>query len=357
MGNDGLGQVISWYICTIAAVPFVALRMYSRWTRMGSLAIEDYLIILALCCLIGDLGIQQHMWNLGLGDMSTVTPENFKGIMKMIVPGSVLYVSSLWAVKFALLLFYKRLAALGSRLVLIYNIALGGLGVTFLVIFFDILFQCYPYDKRWSTDPHYQCDPNAAQVNYWITILFNIFSDTIIIVLPITMVSRLQMKLKQKLGVAGVFALGSFVVISSIIRAFYSHKNETMLTCTVSMVETAIAIIAACLPALRTMIIGGSTNGPSSYGKHYELSSARRKTMDPNHLGASGGVISGASGSRTNKSHHNPNGSEDSLVKAGLSVGLDGREKIRVDTTIETMYEDDRKSRAESSRSDIEQAL
>ena len=129
-----------------------------------------------------------------------------------------------------------------------------------------------------------------------------------------------------------------------------------MLTCTVSMVETAIAIIAACLPALRSMIIGGSTNGPSSYGKHYELSSTRRKTLDPNRLGA-GGVISSVSGSRMNKSHHNPNGSEDSLVKAGLSVGLDGREKIRVDTTIETMYEDDRKSRAESSRSDIEAAL
>lgn len=97
-----------------------------------------------------------------------------------------------------------------------------------------------------------------------------------------------------------------------------------MLTCTVSMIETSIAIIAACLPALRNIIIGGSTNDPSSYGKHYELSSARRRTLDPNRLGVGGGVISSASGSRVNRSHHNPNGSEDSLVKAGLSVGLDG---------------------------------
>jgi hypothetical protein len=37
----------------------------------------------------------------------------------------------------------------------------------------------------------------------------------IIICLPITMVSRLQMKLKDKLGVAGIFALGFFVVIAS----------------------------------------------------------------------------------------------------------------------------------------------
>jgi hypothetical protein len=52
-----------------------------------------------------------------------------------------------------------------------------------------------------------------------------------------------------------------------------------MLTCTVSMVENAIAIVATCLPALRSLIIGtnNANSSASSYGKHYELSSARRK--------------------------------------------------------------------------------
>jgi hypothetical protein len=99
------------------------------------------------------------MWNLGLGDMSTVTPANFEKIMKMIVPGSTLYVTSLWSIKFALVFFYKRLAAPGSRLVLIYNCALAGLVVTYLVIFFDIMFQCFPHNKRWSTNPN--CEQSA----------------------------------------------------------------------------------------------------------------------------------------------------------------------------------------------------
>ena len=134
--------------------------MYTRWSRMGNFAIEDYLIVLSLLCLIGDLAIQQHMFNLGLGDMSKATFEDVKGIMQMIVPGSVLYVASLWAIKFALVFFYKRLAAPGSRLVTLYNIALGFLSVTFLIIFFDILFQCYPYDKRWSKDPNCKVTDN-----------------------------------------------------------------------------------------------------------------------------------------------------------------------------------------------------
>jgi hypothetical protein len=128
--------------------------MYAKWRRAGSLKVDDYLVLLALCCLIGDLGIQQHMWNLGLGDMSTVSPENFKDIMQMIVPGSVLYVSSLWSIKFALVFFYKSLTIPGSRLSMVYNAALAGLVVTYLIIFFDIIFQCFPHDKRWSQDPN-----------------------------------------------------------------------------------------------------------------------------------------------------------------------------------------------------------
>lgn len=58
-----------------------------------------------------------------------------------------------------------------------------------------------------------------ALVSFFMTGLIctavNIFTDVIIIALPITMVSRLQMKLKQKLGVAAIFALGFLVVIAS----------------------------------------------------------------------------------------------------------------------------------------------
>ncbi|CAI6321634.1 unnamed protein product [Periconia digitata] len=354
MGANGYGQVISWYICTVAAIPFVCLRMFARFRKFGKLAIDDYLILLALGCLVGDLAIQQHMWNLGLGDMSQVTPENFKSIMQMIVPGSILYVSSLWAIKFALVIFYKRLSAAGSRLSMIYNVALGGLAAMFLVIFFHILFQCYPYDKRWSTDPDYQCDPKAAQINYWITIFFNIGSDVVIMALPIAMVSRLQMKIKQKIGVASMFALGLFVIIASIIRAYYSHKNETMLTCTVSMVESAIALIIACLPALRSMIIGGTTRGdPSSYGRHYEISlTGRRRTGNFGNVSAIGSANPHASSAgRTSRSH--PNGSEDSLVSEEEAIELDGRGVgIKVETTIQTLYGDlDRHSKAESSKS------
>lgn len=122
------------------------------------------------------------------------------------------------------------------------------------------------------------------------------------------------------------------------------------------MIETCIAIIVACLPALRSVILGNTTHDASSYGKHYELGSARRRTNE-NRLTASGNTSGMLNNSRSHthiSRSRDPNGSEDSLVASGLSVGLDGQAKIRVDTTIETNYgEEDAKSRAGSARSAV----
>jgi hypothetical protein len=113
-----------------------------------------------------------------------------------------------------------------------------------------------------------------------------------------------------------------------------------MLTCTVSMIETAIAIIATCLPALRSMILGtGTTAGSSNpYGKHYELSSARRKANENRFtVSQSQGGLHSSQNTRKRE-----NGSEDSLFSDGhLEAG--GEQvpgKIVVNTQIETMFED-----------------
>ncbi|KAJ1326872.1 alpha-methylacyl-CoA racemase [Microdochium nivale] len=340
MAAEGLGQVVSWYICTIVAIGFLAARLVVRWQRLASLFLEDLLLCIAGLCLVGDLAIQHYMWTLGLAasDPRTVPFENVIAMMKMIVPGSTLYVTSLWLVKLALVIFYKKIAAPGTNMQVAYNVTLAFLLCSWLAIFLDILFQCFPHDKRWSQDPDYMCDPRQSEINYWLTVVLNIFSDIVIICLPIAMVMNLQMKMKQKIGVAAIFALGIFVVIASIIRAYYSHKGEQFVTCTVSMVEATVAIVAACLPPLRVLILGQpSTAASGSYDKRYELSyfnTSGRKGGRSRNTGAGlggtssggGGMLSGSNaggggGGGSNKSHishHNKsspsNDSEDELV-------------------------------------------
>lgn len=127
------------------------------------------------------------------------------------------------------------------------------------------------------------------------------------------------------------------------------------------MIETAIAIIATCLPALRSMILGTNTTKASSnsYGRHYELSSARRRAssnrLNTSHIGggtsnngdnASHQTSSTAVGGGGLRSHHNrANGSEDSLFSdSSLERGYvaEAGKGITVNTQIETMFEDGR---------------
>jgi hypothetical protein len=58
-------------------------RLWVRVRKFGAVAIDDGLIVLATCCLIGDLIIQQHMWNLGMADIPNAGPDNFVQIMKV----------------------------------------------------------------------------------------------------------------------------------------------------------------------------------------------------------------------------------------------------------------------------------
>lgn len=139
--------------------------------------------------------------------------------------------------------------------------------------------------------------------------LFTTATDRTVICLPISQVVRIRMPFKQKLGVLSIFLLGFLVVISSstfytlvhtsipiltkpVIRAIYSSKNQQLITCTVSMIETAIAVIAACLPVLRTLFFGSRSRSGTSNSRAYELSfgndnkgvtniSAQRRSMPP----------------------------------------------------------------------------
>lgn len=83
----------------------------------------------------------------------------------MIIPGSTLYVTSLWLIKASMVLFYKRLAD-RTRYQTIYNITLLVLGAAWLVLFFDIVFKCYPPDRQWKSIEDPKCEWPDRQTRY-----------------------------------------------------------------------------------------------------------------------------------------------------------------------------------------------
>ncbi|KAE8418017.1 hypothetical protein BDV36DRAFT_295599 [Aspergillus pseudocaelatus] len=336
MAHPGVGQVVGWYICTIVACAFFVTRLVVRWRRFSKFYVDDYLVAAACLCLIGDLIIQHFMFNWGMTDMANASKSDMINMMKMIIPGSTLYVTSLWLIKAGMVCFYKRLAD-RTHYQRIYNVVLALLAATWLTIFLNIIFKCFPVDRIWDMDnPDRACSKKQSRINYWITILFNIFSDVIIICLPISQVLRIRMPFKQKLGVMSIFLLGILVVITSIIRAIFAWQNKQMITCTVSMIETAIAIIANSLPVLRTLFFGSKSRSGTYYNnssRAYELSHSngpgKQGPLNKVTASVASNVVMDGHGTPTGLSRHD---SEDELVKDAACSPVDDHAGISVTT-------------------------
>lgn len=90
----------------------------------------------------------------------------------------------------------------------------------------------------------------------------NIATDVTLLLLPMPLLSQLQLPRMQKIALMGVFAIGIFVVITSILRLSGLRTVASSSDTSYSNVEAAywtaaecnVAIICACLPFLRPIV-------------------------------------------------------------------------------------------------------
>lgn len=104
---------------------------------------------------------------------------------------------------------------------------------------------------------------------------FNLSSDIMIILLPMPIFVQAKLKLRRKLILIGVFALGFFTIMSAILNKYYSF-SETYGTEWIYWYirEAATAIIVANLPLTWTLL-----QRLFNLGSFHGKSSDRRTTM------------------------------------------------------------------------------
>lgn len=96
-----------------------------------------------------------YMWNQGLADWRAgfrIPKAQFDSMMQMLLPSKLLYISAAWAIKSAVVLFYRVVAPPGSRVVIMCYAVLGLLVVSWGGVFFFTLFGCRPWDRYWAGD-------------------------------------------------------------------------------------------------------------------------------------------------------------------------------------------------------------
>ncbi|UPK92128.1 hypothetical protein LCI18_003063 [Fusarium solani-melongenae] len=193
--------------------------------------------------------------------------------------------------KVAAILLYLRLFPTKNFRVACYVVmgiivswSIGGVGAT--------IWQCVPIEGAWNKAIDAKCiDSNKFWIAYAV---MNILTDIMVLTLPIGSIMRLQMNIRERLMLCGVFLLGGFVTIASILRTTSvqnSLKNKEDITYNFiergmwTLIEANLGIISACLPVLRRPLgklfprVFGSTkkssnyfSGPGDHSKGYNLS-------------------------------------------------------------------------------------
>ncbi|KAH6679925.1 hypothetical protein F5X68DRAFT_234448 [Plectosphaerella plurivora] len=287
------------FIFPAFSILFFSLRSYGRITTR-QFGLDDWLCGLAL--LFALLMTPPMFMYIKLG---------YFGWRAVDVPPDFDMSPGLWW-NFLVQMFYNPVLALVKASILVFLSRLGGHRTSVrnciialhclntghaVSVFFTALLQCLPMEANWNFmlrfDPNsnVKCIDNSFHV---IASCLTILTDFLILALPFWIFLGLRMPWAAKLAVIGVFLMGSVVAIVGIIRVidiyklFFTPFDPTVdhfhnIVLVYSNIEVNLAIICACIPALRPLfrrwfpgLFGGSSaNSAQPFSGHTFGSSTR----------------------------------------------------------------------------------
>ncbi|QYS93196.1 Epl1/Sm1 [Trichoderma simmonsii] len=219
-------SIVTW----ILAVIVVGLRILSRRMKNISLWIDDWLIIAALvpsCAHVFGMGVYAVSRGLGKHVWADPPDAQYAWAIGLFI-AELGYFVTIACVKWSILAFYWRSFKIRSSVKIpIYILAIIVLLWATSVILVTI-FQCQPTSAWWNrfnpTHPlqpdQYKCTVDSVKFFYGNAIP-TIVTDVLMLALPLPYITKLQLPKGQKWALAGIFLVGLFVTIVSIVRLHY----------------------------------------------------------------------------------------------------------------------------------------
>ncbi|KAH7141666.1 hypothetical protein EDB81DRAFT_797473, partial [Dactylonectria macrodidyma] len=220
------------------------------------------LVSSVLTCSLTQYGFGRHSWDVPFATF------NNNG-MKIGAISGTFYGMSIMLTKLSILCFYLTFATASRLRPLLYSIM--ALVVLYsLTASFEWIYACQPIEKYWDYTI------TAGHCINWLKVtifsgIMNAITDFIILLIPIGLLRHLRLPMCQKIGVLLIMATGGFVLVISIVRAKMNidsleWKDFTWDSVTIAvlwMVEMDLAIVCACLPAVKPFL---QRHGPKLIG-------------------------------------------------------------------------------------------
>jgi len=262
---------------------FVGLRFFCRHFIVRSVGLDDWLMLVALVNVwqIGVINVYQVKYGSGTHMKELpFTPAFFVKTLKVWYVYQLEYLITLFFVKISILAFYRRLSPERRYQTAIKVVAAAVTIYTIAMVLVNA-FEC-PKNPTLAWAPTFPKGCNNLVPVYYAQAAFNIFSDVVILVLPLPSLIKLQVSNRKRMGLIVVFGIGSVAVIASIVRInalyIFQHSKDIpydgIYILLWSQVEINVAIISASAPGILPLvnfITGGSTIGKSK-GYSYPVS-------------------------------------------------------------------------------------
>ncbi|KAI4275922.1 MAG: hypothetical protein LQ337_002837 [Flavoplaca oasis] len=214
-------SVVTWLLI-IATVFVMVARVVTRYATMKTLRWDDILAIFALVTAIGQSIAVSFSSTHGLGSRADGTsPDQQDVVQKALYASFLLYIVTLGLAKSSVCIHLFRLfpyrASRHSSRVLMSLIGIWTISATFVTAF-----EC-ELPNPWSITSSDKCINLLAFWTYYG--VFNIVTDIVLIVLPVSIVIRLQMKASQKAVIIACDASRSTAIIAQILQIAYLQTS------------------------------------------------------------------------------------------------------------------------------------
>ncbi|KAJ0415890.1 hypothetical protein BJY00DRAFT_326622 [Aspergillus carlsbadensis] len=253
----------------------IAVRIAARWTVAGpkNFQLDDYLMPLAGVVYGLETGAAYCVgaWWRGLANNAMTDAQRAEldplsqeyawrvGGSKTQVVGWSLYTTLLWLLKACMAVFYSRLTAGLINMHLRVRIAYALIGATYIAVICSILFGCHPIHKNWqiNPDPGNYCQPAVSKIDVYVTVTLNVATDIYLISIPMPILFRARLPLREKLELLVLFSGGIFVMAAGILRCVLivtAGANGAQQAGSWACRETFVAVIIGNAPMIYPFI-------------------------------------------------------------------------------------------------------
>ncbi|KAJ6083451.1 hypothetical protein N7467_007586 [Penicillium canescens] len=208
--------------------------------------------------------------------LSGIAEEDYAPMLKSIWSTRLLYVIGIMFIKLSLLWFYLRLDRHGYMKWAVYALSFVVLGLSISSALI-LIFSCFPPSKFWDitgTVSGHCMSASSQQTFYEANGVLNIVTDILIYLTPIPMLWKVQIPLRKKIALTGVFGLGSLAIAAGCVRYVYVKRlagikdqyyelADSLNWCSI---ENYVAIVCGSAPSFSVLV---KTYAPRLFGSYY----------------------------------------------------------------------------------------